>query len=157
MVMIFHVSHQGQPRRDPLAAAMMGSRPGTGKLQHAIGYAVLGVAFMWAFAAFAARDGTANADGERQSEGGEGALRDSDHSNTHAAGSGRVAWVAFLAWMSASGYGALDELHQAFVPGRTGCGMDVAIDSLGAFLGCAVAACGVVAWLSLTRKRGSRD
>jgi hypothetical protein len=40
------------------------------------------------------------------------------------------------------------------VPGRTGCGMDVAIDSLGAFLGCAVAACGVVAWLSLAVKRG---
>jgi VanZ family protein len=44
---------------------------------------------------------------------------------------GRAALAAFLA---ASAYAATDELHQAFVEGRTGSPIDWAIDSAGAAL-----------------------
>jgi VanZ family protein len=43
--------------------------------------------------------------------------------------SGRAALAAFIV---ASGYAATDELHQAFVEGRTGTPIDWAIDSAGA-------------------------
>lgn len=39
-----------------------------------------------------------------------------------------------LAWILATLYGASDELHQLFVPGRGSALRDVAFDSLGAFL-----------------------
>lgn len=37
-----------------------------------------------------------------------------------------------LAWLFATLYGALDEYHQSFVPGRSAAVMDVGIDSFGA-------------------------
>ena len=43
-----------------------------------------------------------------------------------------VFWVSFL-WGSV--YGALDEFHQTFVPGRAGMWQDWMIDTAGAFLG----------------------
>ncbi|HJY87646.1 MAG TPA: VanZ family protein [Candidatus Acidoferrales bacterium] len=49
-------------------------------------------------------------------------------------GTGRpraVAWP-LVAIATAAGYGSLDELHQAFVPGRTASGWDVLLDSSGA-------------------------
>jgi VanZ family protein len=45
--------------------------------------------------------------------------------------SGRAALAAFLV---TSGYAATDEVHQAFVEGRTGTPVDWAIDSVGAAL-----------------------
>ncbi len=43
--------------------------------------------------------------------------------------------TAAAAWSIATAYAASDELHQAFVPTRTGCWQDVAIDSTGAAFG----------------------
>ena len=37
-----------------------------------------------------------------------------------------------ISWLIATGYGALDEWHQSFVPGRAAAWTDVGIDSLGA-------------------------
>ncbi|MBP1154374.1 MULTISPECIES: VanZ family protein [unclassified Paenibacillus] len=39
-----------------------------------------------------------------------------------------------LAWLFATLYGALDEIHQSFVPGRTAAVMDVGMDSFGALV-----------------------
>lgn len=41
---------------------------------------------------------------------------------------------AAAAWFAASAYGALDEWHQSFIPGRNAAWTDVALDSLGALL-----------------------
>ncbi|MFS0613587.1 VanZ family protein [Lederbergia ruris] len=38
------------------------------------------------------------------------------------------------AWMITTSYAATDEIHQAFIPDRTGSLWDVGLDSLGAFL-----------------------
>ncbi|MGI5922029.1 MAG: VanZ family protein [Syntrophomonadaceae bacterium] len=43
-------------------------------------------------------------------------------------------WAYPGAWLTATLYGASDEYHQIFVPGRTPLFTDVMIDSLGAFL-----------------------
>jgi VanZ family protein len=43
-------------------------------------------------------------------------------------------------------YAASDEIHQAFVPGRSGRPLDVAIDAVGV-------ACGVLLWQSVRRRR----
>jgi len=43
-------------------------------------------------------------------------------------------WTYPGAWLLATLYGASDEVHQIFVPGRTPLLSDVMIDSLGAFL-----------------------
>lgn len=40
----------------------------------------------------------------------------------------------FIAWLTTTLYAVTDELHQAFLPDRTGSIIDVGIDSLGAFL-----------------------
>lgn len=40
----------------------------------------------------------------------------------------------FLAWLCTTIYAGTDELHQAFLPDRTGTIIDVGIDSLGALL-----------------------
>jgi VanZ family protein len=47
-----------------------------------------------------------------------------------------------LAWVVAVAYGALDEWHQAFVPGRSSDVLDLAADATGALLG--VIACGII-------------
>lgn len=48
-----------------------------------------------------------------------------------ALGSLKLSFV--IAWGFATLYGATDEIHQSFVPDRSAKGMDVVIDSLGAF------------------------
>ena len=53
----------------------------------------------------------------------------------------------WLAWGCAILYACSDEFHQSFVPGRTPSPIDVAIDSLGAFIGL------VPAWLQSWRGR----
>jgi VanZ family protein len=71
------------------------------------------------------------------------------------AGVVRRLWlVAGASWASASAYAAFDELHQAFVKGRTGAVRDVAIDSLGALVACAVVVSVVLLWKRLAVKRG---
>ncbi|MBS4178247.1 VanZ family protein [Lederbergia citrea] len=40
----------------------------------------------------------------------------------------------FIAWMITTLYAATDEIHQVFVPSRTGSVVDVGIDSLGALI-----------------------
>lgn len=40
----------------------------------------------------------------------------------------------FLAWLCTTIYAASDEIHQAFIPDRTGAILDVGIDSLGALI-----------------------
>jgi VanZ family protein len=54
------------------------------------------------------------------------------------------------AWAIAAGYGASDEFHQRFVPGRTADLADLGADALGA-----AAALGVV-WLSAILRRSAR-
>jgi VanZ family protein len=51
-----------------------------------------------------------------------------------------------LAVVLAASYGVTDEIHQAFVPGRTPDVMDVAADALGAAL--AAATLGTAAWIA---------
>jgi VanZ family protein len=46
------------------------------------------------------------------------------------------AWASF--WLAAA-YAVTDELHQAFVPGRLGSPLDVAVDAAGAAIGIALA------------------
>ena len=70
------------------------------KTAHLVAYAVLGAAFLRAFA------------------GGRWA--------------GVVARAGWFAWLSASFYGASDELHQAFVAGRTPSFLDWIADAVGA-------------------------
>ncbi len=50
--------------------------------------------------------------------------------------------MALSAVCLASAYAAVDEYHQTFVPGRTGCLIDVGLDTLGAVFG----VCVVAAW-----------
>ena len=62
---------------------------------------------------------------------------------------GRGLRGALTAWLLATGFGLLDELHQAFVPGRSADILDLAADALGA----AVAV--IVVWIlraHLTRR-----
>lgn len=69
-----------------------------------------------------------------------------------------TAWVGYTrnvvrqAWMTATLYAVTDELHQAFVPGRTPSVGDWVADAMGAALG-AVAALGVARWARRTKER----
>lgn len=47
--------------------------------------------------------------------------------------------TAVLAWVCGVGYGAFDEVHQAFVPGRTMSGGDLLADAVGTALGAGAA------------------
>lgn len=40
--------------------------------------------------------------------------------------------ITFLAWLLSTAYGALDEFHQSFIPGRTATIVDFVADSAGA-------------------------
>ena len=51
-----------------------------------------------------------------------------------------------LAFALGTLYAVSDEIHQAFVPGRMGAPLDVAIDVLGV-------ACGIVLWLTVRTRR----
>ena len=66
----------------------------------------------------------------------------------------RLTWPrAAIAAVLASAYGATDELHQAFVPGRVASAGDLAADAAGAALGAAAAG---GAWSILRRSARSR-
>lgn len=62
---------------------------------------------------------------------------------------------AFLAQLAAILYGTSDEVHQAFVPGRSSDGWDLVADSAGAFLAIALAALWC-AWREKAQRRGAR-
>lgn len=64
----------------------------------------------------------------------------------------RQRWLVAAAAAVAAGYGALDELHQAFVPGRTASSIDLGYDILGA----ALALAALVATFALIRRVGDR-
>ncbi len=64
----------------------------------------------------------------------------------------RQRWLVAAAAAVAAGYGALDELHQAFVPGRTASSIDLGYD----FLGAALALTALVATFALIRHVGAR-
>ena len=64
----------------------------------------------------------------------------------------RQRWLVVAAAAVAAGYGALDELHQAFVPGRTASSIDLGYD----FLGAALALTALVAAFALIRHVGDR-
>ena len=68
-------------------------------------------------------------------------------------GAGRSALAALLLAVGVSSlYGATDEIHQSFVPGRTADVLDWVADTLGAALGAAAA---TTATLALRRPRGA--
>lgn len=47
-------------------------------------------------------------------------------------------WSLFFAWMSATGYAAMDEFHQMLTGDRTPLFQDVMLDSIGALTACAM-------------------
>lgn len=53
-------------------------------------------------------------------------------------GKRKKVYNALLPWICATGYAATDEIHQLFVPGRSGQVSDVLLDSVGAAAGIAV-------------------
>ena len=55
--------------------------------------------------------------------------------------------VLLIAWIAASAYGVIDEIHQFFVPGRDSSVMDMAINSAGALFG------GVIVYWQIQRKQ----
>jgi VanZ family protein len=59
--------------------------------------------------------------------------------------------VIFTAWVMAVLYGASDEIHQSFVPGRDPSWFDLTADSVGAAVGI------IVLSIVLLRTRGSRQ
>ena len=114
------------------------------KTAHAAEYAVLG------FLAAGACAGTAGSAGTSRSSGMAGSSGVAE-----SAGTGNGAWrkfrkEMFLPWFIAALYAASDEIHQLFVPGRSGQLSDVILDSAGALAG--VAAFTVLWWLINRRK-----
>jgi VanZ family protein len=60
-----------------------------------------------------------------------------------------------LAWVIATAYGATDEFHQTFTPGRSSDVLDLRADALGAAAGLGLAgACGII-WRLLAPGRGA--
>ena len=118
------------------------------KTAHAAEYAVLGFLAAGACAGTAGSAGTAESSGVAESAGtaessgvagrtGNGARR-------------KFRKEMFLPWLIAALYAASDEIHQLFVPGRSGQLSDVILDSAGALAG--VAAFTVLCWLINRRK-----
>lgn len=58
-----------------------------------------------------------------------------------------------VAWLIATAYAATDELHQRFVPGRSGEFIDVLLDSLGALAGVSL----YLAWRGARSRPGPRS
>ena len=136
------------------------------KTAHAAEYAVLG------FLAAGACTGTAGSAGTSRSSGMAGSSGVAESAGTaessgvaESAGTAESSGVAgrtgngawrkfrkemFLPWFIAALYAASDEIHQLFVPGRSGQLSDVILDSAGALAG--VAAFTVLWWLINRRK-----
>ena len=136
------------------------------KTAHAAEYAVLG------FLAAGACTGTAGSAGTSRSSGMAGSSGVAESAGTaessgvaESAGTAESSGVAgrtgngawrkfrkemFLPWLIAALYAASDEIHQLFVPGRSGQLSDVILDSAGALAG--VAAFTVLCWLINRRK-----
>lgn len=136
------------------------------KTAHAAEYAVLG------FLAAGACAGTAGSAGMSRSSGMAGSSGVAESAGTAessgvaestgtaessgvAGRTGNGAWrkfrkEMFLPWLIAALYAASDEIHQLFVPGRSGQLSDVILDSAGALAG--VAAFTVLCWLINRRK-----
>lgn len=124
------------------------------KTAHAAEYAVLG------FLAAGACAGTAGSAGTSRSSGmaGSSGVAESAGTAESSGVAGRTGNGArrkfrkemFLPWLIAALYAASDEIHQLFVPGRSGQLSDVILDSAGALAG--VAAFTVLCWLINRRK-----
>lgn len=124
------------------------------KTAHAAEYVVLG------FLAAGACAGTAGSAGTSRSSGmaGSSGVAESAGTAESSGVAGRTGNGArrkfrkemFLPWFIAALYAASDEIHQLFVPGRSGQLSDVILDSAGALAG--VAAFTVLCWLINRRK-----
>lgn len=124
------------------------------KTAHAAEYVVLG------FLAAGACAGTAGSAGTSRSSGmaGSSGVAESAGTAESSGVAGRTGNGArrkfrkemFLPWLIAALYAASDEIHQLFVPGRSGQLSDVILDSAGALAG--VAAFTVLCWLINRRK-----
>ena len=124
------------------------------KTAHAGEYAVLG------FLAAGACAGTAGSAGTSRSSGmaGSSGVAESAGTAESSGVAGRTGNGArrkfrkemFLPWFISALYAASDEIHQLFVPGRSGQLSDVILDSAGALAG--VAAFTVLCWLINRRK-----
>lgn len=57
------------------------------------------------------------------------------HFGCYSFGAGNLQLRLLVSWLFAIGYAATDEIHQLFVPGRSGQLTDVCIDAAGALLG----------------------
>ena len=136
------------------------------KTAHAAEYAVLGFLAAGACAGTAGSAGTSRSSGMAGSSGvaeSAGTAESSDvaesagtaESSGVAGRTGNGAWrkfrkEMFLPWFIAALYAASDEIHQLFVPGRSGQLSDVILDSAGTLAG--VAAFTVLCWLINRRK-----
>ena len=136
------------------------------KTAHAAEYAVLGFLAAGACAGTAGSAGTSRSSGMAGSSGvaesagtaessGVAESAGTAESSGVAGRTGNGAWrkfrkEMFLPWFIAALYAASDEIHQLFVPGRSGQLSDVILDSAGALAG--VAAFTVLWWLINRRK-----
>ncbi len=136
------------------------------KTAHAAEYAVLGFLAAGACAGTAGSAGTSRSSGMAGSSGvvesagtaessGVAESAGTAESSGVAGRTGNGAWrkfrkEMFLPWLIAALYAASDEIHQLFVPGRSGQLSDVILDSAGALAG--VAAFTVLCWLINRRK-----
>ena len=130
------------------------------KTAHAAEYAVLGFLAAGACAGTAGSAGTSRSSGMAGSSGTAGSSGVAESAGTAessgvAGRTGNGAWrkfrkEMFLPWLIAALYAASDEIHQLFVPGRSGQLSDVILDSAGALAG--VAAFTVLCWLINRRK-----
>lgn len=136
------------------------------KTAHAAEYAVLAFLAAGACAGTAGSAGTSRSSGMAGSSGvvesagtaessGVAESAGTAESSGVAGRTGNGAWrkfrkEMFLPWLIAALYAASDEIHQLFVPGRSGQLSDVILDSAGALAG--VAAFTVLCWLINRRK-----
>ena len=136
------------------------------KTAHAAEYAVLGFLAAGACAGTAGSAGTSRSSGMAGSSGvaesagtaessGVAESAGTAESSGVAGRTGNGAWrkfrkEMFLPWLIAALYAASDEIHQLFVPGRSGQLSDVILDSAGTLAG--VAAFTVLCWLINRRK-----